>query len=261
MAHFDKFFRPAKAELTLSDFGYLADNLIRKNGFCQKHGEYWRLVAKDDDPAECFECYREKADYLDFISSRQKRLLRDANIPLRFRDKSFSDFLVTDEKQAQILKTCQSFTADFANCKAKSFIFSGGVGTGKTHLATAMINELVRAGVSAHYTSFSELMRNIKNSWNKQSNITEYELIKAYTAYDFLVIDELGVQFESQAEKVFLFDIVNSRYLNVKSTILISNLTLHLLRELIGDRVVDRLREDGGKALIFDWQSQRGLHV
>lgn len=72
-----------------------------------------------------------------------------------------------------------------------------------------------------------------------------------------LILDEVGVQFGSESEKIILFEILNERYLNMKPTILISNLNPAALQEYVGERVMDRMRENGGIILKFDWKSHR----
>ena len=54
-----------------------------------------------------------------------------------------------------------------------------------------------------------------------------------------------------------MFDIIDGRYQEMKPTILISNLAIAGIKDLIGERVIDRLREDGGKLVSFDWPSYR----
>ena len=43
----------------------------------------------------------------------------------------------------------------------------------------------------------------------------------------------------------------------MKPTILLSNLNIEGLGEYLGERVMDRLREGGGKMIAFDWDSYR----
>ena len=71
-------------------------------------------------------------------------------------------------------------------------------------------------------------------------------------------VDEIGVQFGSDTEKMFIFEVLDGRYNKMKPTILISNLPISGIKECIGDRCIDRLREDGGKVIVFDFESQRG---
>ena len=102
-----------------------------------------------------------------------------------------------------------------------------------------------------------ELMRTLKDTWRKDSETTEQRVIDYYGSLDLLIIDEVGIQFGSDAERMFMFDIINTRYENIKPTVMISNLNLENIKETLGEQVVDRLREDGGKVLIFDFESQR----
>ena len=73
-----------------------------------------------------------------------------------------------------------------------------------------------------------------------------------------LVIEEVGVQFGSETEKLFLFEIIDGRYNKMKSTVMISNLNIQGVKECVGERCIDRLREDGGSVIAFDYESQRG---
>ena len=55
-----------------------------------------------------------------------------------------------------------------------------------------------------------------------------------------------------------MFDILNERYENRLPTLLLSNLTAGEVKNFLGERVFDRLREDGGECVVFDWSSHRG---
>jgi len=88
--------------------------------------------------------------------------------------------------------------------------------------------------------------------------VSEDEAIAFFVAPDLLVLDEIGVQYGSETEKNILFEIVNERYEAMKPTILISNLAMTTLTEYAGERVIDRMKENGGKCIVFDWKSRRG---
>jgi len=51
--------------------------------------------------------------------------------------------------------------------------------------------------------------------------------------------------------------VINGRYGAQRPTLVISNLDLAGLRENLGERVVDRLRENDGRALVFTGKSWR----
>ena len=61
----------------------------------------------------------------------------------------------------------------------------------------------------------------------------------------------------SSRERTILFDILNERYEKRRPTLLLSNLTLPDVQLYLGERVFDRLREDDGEVVVFDWQSWR----
>ena len=75
---------------------------------------------------------------------------------------------------------------------------------------------------------------------------------------ELLILDEVGVQFGSETEKLMLFDVLNERYEKRKPCVLLSNLAIDDVKAFLGERVFDRLREDGGEAVAFDWESYRG---
>ena len=88
-------------------------------------------------------------------------------------------------------------------------------------------------------------------------------MLTHYTSVDLLVLDEVGVQFDSDSEKLIMFDVINGRYNDLKSTIVISNYPITAkgkspsVASVLGERNMDRLRENGGKLVTFDWESHR----
>jgi len=101
------------------------------------------------------------------------------------------------------------------------------------------------------------IIRAIKRTWSKESDMSEDELLRLYTSRDLLIIDEVGLQYGTDAEKIILFDILNTRYERMLPTILLSNLTPAQISDAIGERLTDRMVEGGGTELIFNWESYR----
>jgi len=107
------------------------------------------------------------------------------------------------------------------------------------------------------FTTVQRAIRRIKDTWARGSEETETQAINAIAYPDLLILDEVGVQFGSEFEKQVLFDILNERYEKRKPTILLSNIPAKDLGGYLGDRVADRLKEDGGKMITFEWESHR----
>lgn len=116
---------------------------------------------------------------------------------------------------------------------------------------------LLRKGATVYYSTVQRAMRRIKDTWNRDSAELEGDAIRAMTGPDLLILDEIGVQFGSDTEKNLTFDLLNERYERLKPTLLLSNLAKEDVARFLGERVMDRLREDGGRVITFDWESHR----
>ncbi len=234
---------------------------------CEKHGEYtgkfYTISGKVNHGGNCQKCTEERnkieSDEKERKECERAHELRikkreDAGISKRNLFKTFDDYICKTEGQTKAKNDCERYFKEFPS--DKSMIMVGGVGTGKTLLASAGIDLIVDSN-RCEMVKVIDVVRELKATWSKDSNQTEEKLIKWYSNIDLLVLDEVGSQFGSDTEKLFIFDIIDGRYQNMKPTILISNLDINGIKDAIGDRCVDRLREGGGMMIAFDWESSR----
>ena len=239
---------------------------------CEKHGDYEVKYTQIADRKcwvfdTCMKCVAEtnaaerlkeeaetEARNIDNEKRRRENVRVNAGISKRNLYKTFDDYKCGSEGQHKAKSDCVKFVNEFPS--EKSMIMVGGVGTGKTLLASAMIDSLVDNN-RCEMIKVIELIRHLKATWNKDSENTEEGIIEHFIKLDLLVLDEVGSQFGSDTEKLFIFDIIDGRYQDMKQTILISNLDINGIKEVIGERCVDRLREGGGSMIAFDWASSR----
>lgn len=100
----------------------------------------------------------------------------------------------------------------------------GTVGTGKTHLATAIGNHVIRRlGMTALYLTASSASRHVKACFGSDSPHTEVQAYAMFESPDLLILDEVGVQNVTEFERTVMFELINSRYEAMKPTIVISN--------------------------------------
>jgi DNA replication protein DnaC len=237
---------------------------------CSAHGEYTARtygaagVQMHGACPQCSELYRavREKEEAQAREAAKPDLLKASAIPKRFADKSLADFVATSKEQKKAHAVASRFVDHFDDVRQRgtSVILCGTYGTGKTLLACAMAQAvIVRYGRSAAYTTALNAVRRIKDTWRQVDHVveTEKQAIAAFVKPDLLVLDEVGVQFGSEAEKLLLFDILNGRYEDVKPTIVISNLDVNGMAGYLGDRVMDRLKEGGGMIVPFEWQSHR----
>lgn len=186
---------------------------------------------------------------------RIERCMDRSGIPKLFKDKTFDDYRADGARQKEIFGYISAYVDKIGT--STGLIFIGKPGTGKNHLATSLIKAAIVAGINkCQIITASKIIRTIKESWGRK-DLNESEILDKFINLDLLIIDEIGMQFGSDTEKLYLSEIINDRYEKIKTTILIGNVTMEQLEKQVGERIIDRFRE-GGKVLVFDWESHRG---
>ncbi len=236
---------------------------------CEVHGEFISRNWVRNIWSKCPTCTaeidaavmakREAQERVEKLAAWQARI-GSAGIPERFQDRSLDNFAASTEEQNFALQAAKEYAAGFAGQAAvtgQSLLFVGKPGTGKTHLAVGIGMHLLRQGRPVLFTTVQRAIRRVRDTWSRESAETESQAVAALVFPDLLILDEVGVQSGSEFEKNQLFDILNERYETRRPTLLLSNLDVEGVRAYLGDRIFDRLREDGGRAIAFDWSSHR----
>ena len=243
-------------------------------GKCDKHGDFEFKYSESAMPGRfmvssvCVKCVNERDMFVESeilridAENEEKRItdkILSCGVSKRNLSKTFDTYLTVTPEQEKAKRLYKGFSDSVCNGSSiNNIIVCGSVGTGKTHLASSVVNDITRGGKTCELVKIIELIRQFKRTWAKDANHTEKEFLDYYTNISALIIDEVGVQFGSDTEKMIIFDIIDGRYNNMLPTALISNLALSEVKELIGDRVIDRLREDGGQVIAMQWESHRG---
>lgn len=168
---------------------------------------------------------------------------------------SFSNYVANTDEQKHALSKAASYAKNFGNGFG-GFIFSGLPGTGKNHLAAAIGNQLIKQKKSVVLITVSDLIARVNDTYN--GNGTEREVIKYFSEIDLLIIDEIGLQRDSKHEEIILTRIIDNRSSNLRPTGMLTNLDYKGMKDLLGDRIIDRMRMDGGIWVKFEWESYRG---
>lgn len=188
-----------------------------------------------------------------------RNAIKSAAIPKRFMERTLGNFVSETPEQTKAHAIASGYAENFRDCmkSGRSLVFCGTPGTGKTHLAIGIAHQAITDGYSAGFISAMNAVRRVRESYRRGSDETERQAIDAFARPDLLILDEVGQQRGTDDEAMLLFDIINARYEAVRPTIVISNLDLAGIRKYLGDRSFDRLREGGGTAVQFTWESYR----
>lgn len=186
-----------------------------------------------------------------------EEMLVQAAIPQRFVGKTLDSYRAENDGQRKALEVCRSFAENFDRHlkTGASLVMSGLPGTGKSHLAGAILQAILPRYVGA-YMTLMDLIRMLRDTWRRDSEMTESQMLAKLQELPLLVIDEVGVQYGTDGERAILFDVLDRRYRGIRPTILMTNLGKEDFRAAVGDRVFDRLTETA-RWLPFDWPSFR----
>lgn len=255
--------------------GDVVDPTVTEPAVCETHGAYEQRVTKIMTAtfrSPCPQCHAEQKERQEREDRERKAWERKRNldyrlgsaaIPKRFVDKSFDGYQADSEGQARALKVCKEYVDYFADHfnAGRCLMLLGRPGTGKTHLSAAIANSVMCAGDwTAIYRPLGSILHAIRDTYSSEATKTEGQIIAALVSADLLIIDEVGASKEkpSDFELSTIFAIINGRYEDLKPTVIVSNLPPKELPGAMGDRCVDRLRENGGIVVGFDWASARG---
>ena len=159
--------------------------------------------------------------------TRTSRLLKSARIPARYEHCCLADFETEFSGAHRSLAAARLAAGRFAEeypIEKTGLLFIGPVGTGKTHLAVGIIQELVRSkSVPCRFCDYRELLKEIQNSYNPTVQTTELEILRPVFEVELLVLDELGAVKPSEWVWDTVSHILNSRYNEKKTTIITTN--------------------------------------
>ena len=170
-----------------------------------------------------------------------ERILNESGIGKRFLNVGFENF--ERERMPDAYDIAFKFADEFDRNKGNGLIFTGGVGTGKTHLAASIASHIInKYSVTVEFVSYVDILADIRAAF---SNNTGYEAkIEARLCEaPLLIIDDLGKEKQSKFTDELLYRVVNKRYNHNLPLIITTNLSLPELEARLDYAVFSRIVE------------------
>lgn len=175
-----------------------------------------------------------------------------SEIPERYKFKFLEnvDFRES-EKGTMSVYAAHDWAADMVenyktNHNLQGMYLYGNAGSGKTLFACTILNELIfRYNADCRYVKINSFFSDLRETYQRDSNTygQETDVIKEYSEVDVLVIDDFGVQKDSDWVQSKLYDLIDKRYEKKNLTLLTSNHNLKDWESKWEGRIYSRLCE------------------
>ncbi len=214
--------------------------LLEKNGYPADYMDLKYTCGKCSDTGyvgiEMCSCMKEALARAEFESSGLARLAKTQS----FESFDLSFYTGRDLELMKInLEQLRSFADSFSESTTDSFILLGATGLGKTHLSTSVAARVIERGYSVIYETAQDVISVFEQKRFGGDYLSDRD--RQYTECDLLIIDDLGVEVSNQFTVSCIYNVINSRLVRGKPTIINTNLTQGEMRQRYADRITSRI--------------------
>ncbi|CAH2215373.1 ATP-binding protein [Tepidibacter aestuarii] len=198
----------------------------------------------DGSKCECLkqELIRDAYKISNFSKLIEKENFNTFDMNIFSEEKIDSEGISQKENMLNIYSLCESFTLNFNQDNGENLLFYGQTGVGKTFMCSCIAKRLLDKGYSVLYeTSYNvvELLQSYR--FEKNHTYEDKRNYKLLFECDLLIIDDLGTEMTNSFSISEMFNIINSRLINGKKTIVSTNLSPIQIANTYTDRIFSRI--------------------
>lgn len=144
------------------------------------------------------------------------------------------------EQMSGVLANCKKYAENFST-ESRSLLFQGGPGLGKTHLSLAIAKSAIDKGYGVIYVSAPAMLLKLENERFGRRDTSKNDTEQLIMNCDLLIIDDLGTEFATNFTVSAIYNIINTRMITSKPTIISTNLSVKELQEKYNERTASRI--------------------
>lgn len=156
-----------------------------------------------------------------------------------YSDQPMDNSIVPRAKAERVFDAARRYAQGFSKA-SKNLLLIGGTGLGKTHLSLAIANVVINKGYSVCYGTSQNICDDLQSEQFGRGDGVTYTKRQVLDA-DLLVLDDLGTEIDNQYSIATLYNIINSRILAEKPTIISTNFKFAALEDRYDHRITSRL--------------------
>lgn len=132
------------------------------------------------------------------VESTPQELESSANIPPLYSDASFDNFVLPADNPVAaralepVLLKASGYAREFPFVAKPGLMFIGPTGTGKTHLAVAVLRKLIARGFEGLFFDYINLLERIRSGYDAEADPSDRETYQACLETPVLLIDDIG---------------------------------------------------------------------
>lgn len=155
---------------------------------------------------------------------RKIALTKAANLPRLYDGCTLSNYkpVMGNSSQLRAFNQAYRLVENYPE-DGRGLLLMGSCGVGKTHLAVAVLRELLDKGVRCLFYDFGALLKAIQASYNPNTRTSELEILAPVFEAEALVLDELGASKPTEWVLDTMLQIIRARYNDRRLTIFTSN--------------------------------------